>query len=121
MLDHDGARPQRWRCFPEEAGQNAVLKAFDIDLQRINVGHSGVAENALQPQRRHLDGMARAFARHDVAGAKIVAVGFDHQLAVGGAGRRGHRDDLGEAGGGAVERKPRMGDRMRFDCDHFSA
>ena len=41
---------------------NLVLKALYIDLQHIDVAHAGIAENALKPQRRHPDGMARAFA-----------------------------------------------------------
>src|ERR1700731_1187721 len=48
MLDHHRARPQRWRRLFEEAGQNTVLIALDIDLQRIDMAHAGVAENALQ-------------------------------------------------------------------------
>src|ERR1700730_6926986 len=32
MLDHDGAGPQRRRRFPEEARQDAILIALDVDL-----------------------------------------------------------------------------------------
>ena len=50
MLDNHRARPQTLRRLPEEAGQNAIFKSLDIDLQRIDVVHSCTAENALQPQ-----------------------------------------------------------------------
>ena len=56
----------------------------------------------------------------DVAGAEIVAVGLDHQLAVGGAGGRRTSLTWREAGGGMVEREPRMRDRMRLDRDHLA-
>src|SRR5450631_4673857 len=69
MLDHNRARPQRWRRLFEEAGQHAVLKTLDIDLQRIDVADAGVAQNTLQSQRRHLDRLARKFAADDMAGA----------------------------------------------------
>ena len=50
MLDNNGARPQTLRRLPEEAGQNAIFKSLDIDLQRVDVAHSCIAENALQRQ-----------------------------------------------------------------------
>ena len=53
-----------------------------------------------------------------MAGAEIVAVGRDHQLAVGRTGGRGHELNLREAGRGTIECKPGMGDGMRFDRDH---
>src|SRR6266702_2756942 len=98
MLDHHRARPQRrWRGL-EEAGEHAVLEPLDVDLERIDLRDPGLIENALQPQRRHLDGLARSFARYDVAGAEIVAVGLDHQLAVGRAGGGSHELYLRVAG-----------------------
>ncbi len=58
--------------------------------------------------------------RHDMAGAEIVAVGLDHQFAVGGTGRGGNQNDLREVRCGAVERQPRMGHWMRLDRDYFA-
>ena len=59
-------------------------------------------------------------ARHDVAGAEVVAVGLDHQLAVGGAGCRRHQPHLRGAGRRIVEGQPRMGDGVRLDRDHLA-
>ncbi len=100
--------------------RTAIFKAFDVDLERIDLGHAGLIEDALQPQGRHLDGAARRFAGHDMAGAEIVAVGLDHQLAIGGAGSRGDEPHLAEAGGRVVEFEPRMRDRVRLDRDHLA-
>ena len=46
---------------------------------------------------------------HDMAGAEIVAIGLDHQLAVGGAGGGCDQLRLAIAGRGVVEGEPRMG------------
>src|SRR6185437_4658269 len=54
MFDHDRARVQGLRRFPEEAGQHAVLKTLDVDLQRIETADAGLGEDALQAQRRTL-------------------------------------------------------------------
>ena len=79
----------------EEAGQHAVLKTLDVDLERIDMRDAGFVENALQPQRRHLDRLAaEASPDDDVAGAEIVAVGLDHQFAIGGAGGGGDQTHL---------------------------
>src|SRR5215211_4294388 len=56
-----------------------------------------------------------------MAGPEIVAVRRDHQLAIRSAGGGGDQLDLGEFGGGAVEREPCESEGMRFDRDHFSA
>ena len=121
MLDHDRARPQCLRCVGEEAGQHAILKTLDVDLERVDMRDTGFFEDALQPQRRHLDRLAGGLARHDVAGAEIVAVGLDQQFAVVRAGGGRDQPHLGGAGGGIVEGEPRMGDRMRLDRDHLAA
>ena len=113
-------RPQRWRRLLEEAGQHAILKTLDVDLERIDPRYAGLLENPLQPQRRHLDGLARSCSRHDVAGAEVFAVGLDHQVAVGGAGRGGHQPHLCGAGCRVVEGQPCVGDGMRLDRDHLA-
>jgi hypothetical protein len=41
MLDHHRARPQGLRRFREEAGENAILKTLDVDLQRIDRALAG--------------------------------------------------------------------------------
>jgi len=48
-------------------------------------------------------------------------VAFDHELAIRSSRRGRHYADLRHAGGDAIERKPRVCDRMRFDRDHFAA
>ena len=120
MLDHDRARPQRGRRLLEEAGQHAVLKTLDVDLQGVDLRHAGLIENALQPQRRHLDGIAGGLAGHDMAGAEIVAVGLDQQFAVGRSRGRGHQLTWVEPDAVAVEFQPRMRHRMRLDRDHLA-
>ena len=121
MLDHDRAGPQCLRRFGEEAGQHAILKTFDIDLERVDMCDTGFFEDALQPQRRHLDRLGGGFARHDVAGAEIVAIGLDQQFAVGRAGGGRDQPHLGIAGSRVVEREPRVRHRMRLDRDHLAA
>ena len=100
--------------------RNSILKAFDVDLEGVDLGHASFLENALQPQGTHLDGTAGRFARYDMAGAEIVAVGLDHQLAVARTGSRANKTHLAEAGRSAVEAEPRMGDRVRLDRDHLA-
>src|SRR4051794_16243204 len=120
MFDHDRAGPQRLWGLLEEAGQDAILKAFDVDLERIDMRYAGFIEDALQPQRGHLDRLVRGLPRYDVAGAEIVAVGFDHQFAIGGACGGGDESGLAIAGGGIVEREPRMRHRVWFDRDYLA-
>ena len=64
---------------------------------------------------------ARGLAGDDVAGAEIVAVGLDQQLAVGRPRGRGHQRHLVMAGCVAVEFEPRMRHRMRLDRNHLAA
>src|SRR5258705_13519238 len=111
MLDHHCARPERWWRIPEKSRQHAILVALDVDLQRVDTRHAGLLEDTLQPQRGYPDRPARDVAGDDMAGAEIVAVGLDHQLAVGRAGGRRHQFDLRVASRGVVESQPRMGDR----------
>ena len=94
MLDHDRARPQRLRRVPEEGNQRAVLETLDVDFECVNLCNAGVVEDALQSQRRHPDRLAGNFTGDDMAGAEIVAIGFDHQFAIGGAGGGSHQFDL---------------------------
>ena len=82
---------------------------------------TSLLEDALQPQRRHLDRLGGGRARHDVAGAEIVAVGFDQEFAVGRAGGGRDQSHLAGAGSCVVEGEPRMGDRMRLDRDYLAA
>ena len=56
-----------------------------------------------------------------MAGAEIVAVGLDHQFAVGSAGGGRDQPHLRRCRCGMVEREPRMGHRMRLDRDHLAA
>ena len=81
----------------EEAGQHAIFKTFDVDLERVDMRCAGFFEDALQPQRRHPDRLARGFSRHDVAGAEIFAIGLDQQLAIGGTGGGRDQPHLGMA------------------------
>ena len=48
MLDHDRARPQRLRRLGEEAGQHAILKPFDIDLEGVDMCDTGFFAEAPQ-------------------------------------------------------------------------
>ena len=45
MFDHDRARPQRGGRAGEEAGQDAILKPFDVDLERVDMRDAGFGAN----------------------------------------------------------------------------
>ena len=66
MLDHHRPWPQRLRRVAEEADQHAVLEAFDVDLERIDLRDAGLVEDACQPQRRDLDRIGAGRAGDDM-------------------------------------------------------
>src|SRR5215469_11794922 len=56
VLDDDTARPERLRSPRKKNCEYAVLKALDIDLERIHPGDACIVENSLQCQSGYADG-----------------------------------------------------------------
>src|SRR5262249_20865063 len=111
VLNDDAARPERLRSPRKEAREDAVLKAFDIDLQRVHVVDAGVMENRLKCQGAHADGPIRRIAAHDAACSKVFTGALDQELAVGGPGSGSDHPYLRKVGDHAIEREAGLRNR----------
>src|SRR6516164_4714939 len=82
VLDDDTPRPERLRSPRKENCEHAVLKALDIDFERIHPGDACIVENPLQCQRGYADGAGRRMGGRNMACSEIAVICFDNELAV---------------------------------------
>ena len=114
ILQHNEARPHRFRGVVEKRRQDHVLCAFDIDLDGVD----RVDRCALQELQQGLcidDGSISPRRFHDAGAAAIASINLERRLA--GFVRQGNRSDAdGYAGiDPDIERQTRQVFRVRLD------
>src|SRR5262245_12108361 len=82
MLNSDGLRPKGLRRVAEESGEHTIFIPFDVNLEGVDLRDPGILQDCEQTMRRYLETAGGG----NMTGAKVLAVGLNHQLAVDVAG-----------------------------------